>query len=421
MRHFVTKRRILGLAAGLLIAGLAWGLPRFARAADNAPTAVERRLPVATIMAVASERFETTRSYTGRVGARRVADLAFERGGLLIEVKVDEGHPVQAGAPLAVLDTRELDLEREGVGAELAAARARLQEMINGPRRQTIEAARSVVNDLEAQLVLARKKEQRRIDLNEANDNALADEVLEEVESLRLSVHARLARAKFVLDELEAGTRAEKIVAQEAVAKRLEARIASIDVALEKSVLRAPFAGSISVRHADEGAVLAVGAPLLTLVESGSLEARIGIPTDDGDRLADAAPAKILVNGKEIDAHLRARHPRIDEATRTQLHIFTLDGAGGHAVPGQVARIELRVTIEATGIWVPSTALVRAPRGLWACYVVGEDGVVMRREVSVVHTDGANVYVRGTLRGTERVIRSGAHRVVQGQRVAVED
>ena len=75
---------------------------------------------------------------------------------------------------------------------------------------------------------------------------------------------------------------------------------------------------------------------------------------------------------------------------------------------------------EGAGIWVPATALVRAPRGLWACYVVGEDGLVARREVSVVHTDGARVYVRGTLRSGERVIRSGAHRVVQGQHVAVE-
>ena len=74
MRHFVTKRRILGLTVGLLIAGLGWGLPLLAGAAEDGPVAVERRLPVATIVAVASERFETARSYTGRVYARRVAD-----------------------------------------------------------------------------------------------------------------------------------------------------------------------------------------------------------------------------------------------------------------------------------------------------------------------------------------------------------
>ena len=89
-------------------------------------------------------------------------------------------------------------------------------------------------------------------------------------------------------------------------------------------------------------------------------------------------------------------------------------------VRGQLARIELDVEIAAKGLWVPHSALVRAPRGLWACYVVGDDGVVTRREVSVVHTDGGRVYVRGTLRGGERIIRSGAHRVVAGQRVRVE-
>jgi len=421
MRHFMTKRRILGAAVGLVVAGLGFGLPQFVRASEKGDATPRRRLPVATMVAEASERFETTRSYTGRIAARRVADLAFERGGLLMAVEVDEGDAVIAGAPLARLDTRELDLDREAVVAERAAAKALLREMINGPRRQTIEAARDVVHDLEAQLMLAKKKEKRRIDLNEAHDSALADEVLEEVESLRLSVHARLARAQHVLDELEAGTRKEKVVAQEAVVKRLAAHIASIDLAIAKSVLRAPFAGSISARHADEGAVLGVGAPVLALVESGRLEARIGIPSDDSERIAIGAEATILVNGTETAARLRARHPQIDESTRTQLHIFTLDSAPAGVMRGQLARIALRVTVEARGIWVPTTALVRAPRGLWACYVVVEEGVVGRREVSVVHTDGVRAYVSGTLRGSERVIRSGALRVVQGQHVQVMD
>jgi len=421
MRHFMTKRRIFGAAVGLVVAGLGLGLPEFVRAAEDGTTPPMRRLPVATMVTEASERFETTRSYTGRIAARRVADLAFERGGLLLAVEVDEGDAVIAGAPLARLDTREIDLEREGVVAEHAGAKALLREMVNGPRRQTIEAARAIVHDLESQLSLAKKKEKRRIDLNEANDSALADEVLEEVESLRLSVHARLARAEHVLDELEAGTRKEKIAAQEAVVKRLDARIASIDVAIAKSVLRAPFAGIISARLADEGTVPGIGAALLTLVESGQLEARIGIPSDDGERIAIGAEASIRVDGKQVEARLRARHPQLDESTRTQLHIFTLDSAPAGVVRGQVARISLRVNVAAQGIWVPTTALVRAPRGLWACYVVDGEGVVGRREVSVVHTDGARAYVNGTLRGGERVIRSGAHRVVQGQHVQVKD
>jgi len=426
MRQFMTKRMGLGLGAGILIAGLGFGWPHIARAsgsADEDPAASgaqARALPVEIMTVEETDRFATKRVYTGRVEARRVADLAFERSGLLLDVSVDEGSPVIEGQALARLDTRELDLDRRSAVAERDAASAKLKEMRAGPRAQTIEAAREVVKDLESQVELARRKQARRVELNTTNGNAIADEALEEVEYILLSSKARAARGRQILGELEAGTREEVIAAQDAVVRRLDARIESIDLAIEKSVLRAPFAGTIAARHADEGAVPSPQTPLLTLVESDTLEARIGVPPDDARQLPDGAKAKVRVGNHTIDAILRGRRPQIDEATRTQRHIFDLTDAPAGVVRGQLARIELDVEIAAKGVWVPHSALVRAPRGLWACYVVIDDGIVARREVSVVHTDGGRVYVRGTLRGGERLIRSGAHRVVAGQRVRVE-
>jgi len=434
MRQFMTKRRWHGLGAGVLVAGLGFGWPHLVRtsgaeAADRAtemaaePAATgdqARALPVQTRTVDATDRFETTRTYTGRVDARRVADLAFERSGLLLEVTVDEGTPVQPGQILARLDTRELDLERKSAIAERDAARAKLDEMRKGPRAQTIEAAREVVRDLESQMELARRRMERRVDLNNRNDSAIADEEIEEVQFILLSTKARAARARQVLEELEAGTRKEVIAAQDARVRRLDARIASIDLAITKSVLLAPFAGTIAARHADEGAVPSPQTPLLTLVESGTLEARIGVPPDDARHLQIGSTATVHVAGQAVAARLRSRAPQIDEATRTQRHIFELMDVPAGIVRGQLARIELKVTIMSKGIWVPQTALVRAPRGLWACYVVGDDGIVARREVTVIHTDETRVFVRGTLRDGERLIRTGAHRVVAGQRVQAE-
>ena len=63
-------------------------------------------------------------------------------------------------------------------------------------------------------------------------------------------------------------------------------------------------------------------------------------------------------------------------------------------------------------------------RGLWAAYVVEEDGggrpVVRRQDVEVLHTDGQRTLVRGTLIPGDRVITAGTHRVVPGQVVTIQ-
>jgi pyruvate/2-oxoglutarate dehydrogenase complex dihydrolipoamide acyltransferase (E2) component len=47
---------------------------------------------------------------------------------------------------------------------------------------------------------------------------------------------------------------------------------------LEKSVLKAPFAGTVAARLMDEGTVIMAGQTVLRLVEDTHLEARVGVP-----------------------------------------------------------------------------------------------------------------------------------------------
>jgi RND family efflux transporter MFP subunit len=428
MRQFVTNRRNRRIAIVIAFVALGLVLPRLVAAsggetADSlAPTTGDsgRALTVSVETVKSARGFSSRRAYTGRLEAGRTSRLAFERVGVLTGVMVDEGAIVSKGAVLAQLDVRELTLDRTSAVAERDGAAATMQEMVAGPRQETIEAARAVVRDLEAQLELSKRKMDRRTALAKRSENAIAAEKIEEAEFQFSSARARLARGRHVVAELEAGTRAEKIATQEALVRRLEARIALIDLTVEKSTLRAPFAGTIASRSADEGAVVSPNEPVLVMVETGVMEARIGLPTEEAARVKPGAEIEVVVAGTPHKAVLRARHPRIDVATRTQLHIFRLVTAAPSMVHGQVARLELDVEIASEGIWLPHAALTRAPKGLWACYVV-EEGRVARREVQILHTDGSRVFVRGTLRDGDTVIRSGAHRVVPGQLVTVKD
>ena len=241
--------------------------------------------------------------------------------------------------------------------------------------------------------------------------------------SLLASLKARLRGAEDRLAELVDGTRAERIEAQGARVAQLEAALRRVDLDVRDSTLTAPFAGRILRRHLDEGSVATPGQPVLTLVEDGALEAWIGLPPRTALELADGDEHTVRIAGGAYDASLRARLPRLDAQTRTQTVLFALPAeAASHVVPGQVARLQLEERIDVQGFWLPTSALSRGVRGLWAVYGLrlakdGEAYQVVRHPVEVLHTEAERAFVRGALDAEVPVVTGNSERVAPGQRV----
>ena len=66
------------------------------------------------------------------------ADLGFQVAGRVLEIGPREGDVVSAGEELARLDTRELDAARAAAAAQVAAAEARLAELLSGSRIEAL-------------------------------------------------------------------------------------------------------------------------------------------------------------------------------------------------------------------------------------------------------------------------------------------
>lgn len=210
-----------GLACSLLLCvGLGLGLrlsPMLAKAephpALDAPA--PRLLPVQTITVDMASSYRVSRAYTGQIKARRTSILGFERAGRLVSLAVDSGMRVTAGTPLATLDTQALRSSQKELLAQLAQANAKLREMRAGPRQETIAAARANVHEQREAFLLARQRHQRRQQLR--TKGLIAQEAFDEAQSELKAGRARLDAAQRRLDELLAGTRRERIEAQEAL------------------------------------------------------------------------------------------------------------------------------------------------------------------------------------------------------------
>ncbi|MEM7200653.1 MAG: HlyD family efflux transporter periplasmic adaptor subunit [Planctomycetota bacterium] len=390
-----------------------------------APLAVGVKAPSPTPVAVAPPRaadsYAVTRRYTGTVAARRVAPLGFERGGRLIAVLAREGDRVTAGQPMARLDDRLLAARRTVWMARIARAESERRELLAGPRTQVVDQARARCAIREAEL---RECERHLTRTAELVERAAAPQAEQDgATDRRDAARARLELARHTLAELEAGTRREELAAQDAVVRELESELSQLDVEIAQGVLTAPYDGVVAARHQDEGTVIDAGQPVFRLIESGVPQARVGVPPAAAAKLRQDAQHTVIVRGRKHSAAVVATLPELDPETRTRTVVLALPAAAGVA-PGEVVFLPTREVIRERGHWLPTHALLRSGRGLWACLVaepIADDAVphyvVARREVEVLHTTGDRCFVRGTLGDQELVVSGGVERVVAGQRV----
>ncbi len=435
---YANTRLLILLLSGLLVFLLTpsarkWTsqLPMFSHvqsepAATSPDSPATTILPVETIKVNLVESYQVDRTYTGTIVPRRTSSLGFERSGKLLSLKVDQGDRVTVGTPIALLDTRNLKAQQQELLAERKQVNALLKELQAGSRSETIAAAQSTVNSLQSQIQLARSKSKRRQELY--TSGAISREQLDEATTEVNTLQAQINEAQSKLNELLTGTRPEKIEAQQAIIDQLDAKLASLELELEKSILKAPFSGTIANRLVDEGTVVSAGEAIFSLVEAQALEAHIGVPVNTATKIPPGSQQQLLIGSKTYQVQVLSILPQLDSATRTLTVVLGLNSsAAGEVRAGQVARLKLSETIANVGYWLPTTALVRGVRGLWSCYVLGKSELVgtdpnqafrvERREIEVLQTESNRVFVRGTVQNEDRVIINGNHRLVAGQLV----
>ncbi len=120
--------------------------------------------------------------------------------------------------------------------AQIDVAHAQLDELVHGPRSETIDAQRAQVRDFAAQMARLEAQQLRRQTLRERQ--VISAEELERSTFELQSVRARWERRRRALDELEAGTRQEQIRAQQAVLAQLQAALERIEIDLQDSSLQ---------------------------------------------------------------------------------------------------------------------------------------------------------------------------------------
>jgi HlyD family secretion protein len=295
---------------------------------------------------------------TGTVEATD-ARLGFEAGGRLATVVPREGQPVTAGLELATLDGAEPAARREQAAAVVAAAQARLAELERGPRAEEIVQAEAERTTAAERLADAERELARARLLVEGG--AAPQEALDKASLAREVAAARVEQTGAAVRLLRRGAREEQLAAQRAVVAQAEAALAAAEVAAARTVLRAPFAGLVTVRHREPGEVVAPGAPVLTLLDRDDRWVRVYVPEDRLGAVALGGTAS-LRSDTYPDKRYRGEVVHVaDEAEFTPKNVQTaeervllvyaakvrvLDDPGYELKPGMPVDVELALVEE---------------------------------------------------------------------------
>ncbi len=201
----------------------------------------------------------------------------------------------------------------------------------------------------------------------------------------------------------------------------IRARIAGIDVQIEKAEVRAPFDARVGDRLADPGQAIAAGQPVLRLFDAAPPRLRVGLPPHLAAALAEGDPVQVEIGGEAVTAQVLQLRPDLDPVTRSRAVIVSLPTESGLAL-GDTATLVLREEVEEPGFWAPLSALREGARGSWTVMALdarpGGDAVVPAA-VEVIHASGSQVFLRGALPPGNRIVGEAANRVAPGQIVLV--
>jgi len=308
------------------------------RGDDNRPTPVH-------LYTVAEETAHRRIQAVGSLHALEESILSAEVEARVSEVLADVGDTVKEGQPLIILDARELQLEVQRQRGIVQQVRAQLGIGPNDPLPADPKTIASVQR-AEADLFDADRKYTRAQEM--FKEKLISQQQLDEAASRSQSTRAAYAVALQEVDRLKA-----LLVSSEAAERLAEKK-------LNDATIRAPFPGAVKTRNVHPGEYLRLQSPVMVVVRTDKLRARLAVPERWAGWVKDGALVDLHVEAFPNDT-FRGRISRIDPSVAQDSRTFEaealLGNLDGRLKPGFFVQASIPSEKEEKTIFLPYTAV----------------------------------------------------------------
>ena len=185
------------------------------------------------------------------------------------------------------------------------------------------------------------------------------------------------------------------------------------EVKLQQTNLIAPFNGVIQSRFLDTGTVINSGIPILEIIDSNYVEAHISVPVIYLKDMEIGKEYNFEFDGKITKAVFSKLAPMSPGGSDSRLAIFKFNKFFN---PGSIANLEMKITENLRGTWVPLKSLSQSDQGLWSVYTI-ENNIVVKDLIEIIYFEDDYAYVRGTLKDNDLIVLGGASKIIEGKRI----
>ena len=240
----------------------------------------------------------------GELASDRI-EIAAESNEPIVEIAAAEGQAVTVGQVLVRQDGTRATARLAQAEAALAQQQARLDELVRGPRREQIAAARASVEGAAQELAF---RDSELVRVREVHKKGLASTELLDAAKAALDAakaNDKVARAR--LEELLAGTTMEELRQAEQAVKQAAALRDAAAIDLDRQTLRSPVDGIADSRLFEIGERPGQGQPVMIVLGGTQPYARVYVPEDLRVRVSAGGRAVIHVDGLTAPVDGRVR------------------------------------------------------------------------------------------------------------------
>ena len=369
--------------------------------ADSAHGSADGPEPVAAVMQVTRVSLATTLTIAGEFKPFQDVDVHAKVAGYIRKIYVDVGDHVKEGQTIVVLEVPELAAQLSGADAGTRSAEQQI-------RRAQGDLQRSQSSQVAAHSAYVRLKQaadsraglvaQQEVDDSQAKDQEGAAQVA--------SAEAELSAAKQQLEMAQAN-------------QKQYAALSSY------TRITAPFAGVITNRYADTGALIAAGTssstqaiPVVRLAQISVLRLVLPIPESMAAqiRLGEVVKVRVQALNKDFLGKVSRFADSLDMQTRTMETEIDVENRDGSLISGMYTETQLSLREKKNVLTLPLEAVSRNGDDA-TVFVVNAQNIVEERPIHLGMEDAARVEVLSGLVEGNLVIIGNRSAFRNGQKV----
>ncbi len=225
--------------------------------------------------------------------------------GRIVEFYVEEGDTVHAGDTLVHIHSSLADAQLTQAEALEEVARAQNRKVDAGTRSQIVQAAYDLLQQAKAAETITEKTYRRMENLYK--EGVMSEQKRDEAKAAYEAASAARSAAESQYSLAKAGAQKEDKESTAALVSAAGGGVAQVQAVLDDSYLTAPFDGTIDQVYPEEGELVALGAPIMSLLRTDKRWITFNVREELLNELSIGKKINVMIpalDRKEIEAEI---------------------------------------------------------------------------------------------------------------------